>query len=86
MASLDPPEQDRFLRAAIEKKLGVHELRAAIRAFKLIQAPEPKIDWQEPEPPEGGSALKYTKEHEESEEDDGLSTKHPSLESDFAIC
>lgn len=52
-------------------------------AFKLIQAPEPKIDWQEPEPPEGGSALKYTKEHEESEEDDGLSTKHPSLESDF---
>lgn len=48
VASLPADEQDKFLRAAVEKHLSVHELRSAV---SLSREPEPKIDWQEARDP-----------------------------------
>jgi hypothetical protein len=53
VASLEPREQGRFLQEAVDHGWRVHELREAVKAFKLLLEPEPKPDYQEPpDPPE----------------------------------
>jgi hypothetical protein len=84
VASLEPDEQSRFLELAIEKKLAVHELRKAIQAYKLLQAPEPKPDWQEPlDPP----VLIAASEEDDNDNDNGNgdhpSAQRPGIQSDF---
>jgi len=44
VASLPADEQGKFLKSAVEKRLTVHELRAAVRLFRT---PAPKLDWHE---------------------------------------
>jgi hypothetical protein len=81
VAALEPDAQDRFLREAVEHNWGVHELREAIKAFKLIEKPEPKIDWQEPRDPR-----EIPPEYpDENDQDNGdLSAPgRPSIESEF---
>ena len=75
---LKPDEQDKFLQAAVEKKLSVHELRAAVR---LLQKPQPKIDWQEPaDSPE--IPMPETEEYPEVEEQI-LPCERPDIEREF---
>jgi hypothetical protein len=91
VASLPADEQSKFLQAAVEKKLSVSELRAAVRLFRT---PEPKkIDWQEPaDPPEviasnDGEGEEY---EEFGEQIFSPSSQRSILESDFkhlfALC
>jgi hypothetical protein len=98
VAMLDPDEQDKFLHSAVEKKLGVRELRAAVRLFRK---PQPKLDWHEtgdgpsvPSPPDDSQPEFDVMEHvghsygpqeyEEIGEQIAVeATRHVNVESDF---
>jgi hypothetical protein len=49
VAALPGDEQTKFLELAVEKNFKVLELRQAIRLSKVIQPPQPKLDWHEPQ-------------------------------------